>query len=106
MDLIVNSLYSNKEVFLRELIRYRIILYLFLFRNGFCVTDSYLVIYILLDLLFNSNASDALDKLRYLSVTNPELSKDAPDIDIRIYADKENGIITLTYVVLVSDLNV
>jgi heat shock protein beta len=73
MDLIVNSLYSNKEVFLRELI---------------------------------SNASDALDKLRYLSVTNPELSKDAPDLDIRIYADKENGIITLTYDLLVSDLNV
>ncbi|KAG2272484.1 hypothetical protein Bca52824_067039 [Brassica carinata] len=63
MDLIVNSLYSNKEVFLRELI---------------------------------SNASDALDKLRYLSVTNPELSKDAADLDIRIYADKENGVITLT----------
>ncbi|KAG2245786.1 hypothetical protein Bca52824_085414 [Brassica carinata] len=63
MDLIVNSLYSNKEVFLRELI---------------------------------SNASDALDKLRYLSVTDPELSKDAADLDIRIYADKENGVITLT----------
>ncbi|WZY96114.1 hypothetical protein YC2023_068443 [Brassica napus] len=63
MDLIVNSLYSNKEVFLRELI---------------------------------SNASDALDKLRYLSVTNPELSKDVADLDIRIYADKENGVITLT----------
>ncbi|KAL1212010.1 Heat shock protein 90-6 [Cardamine amara subsp. amara] len=63
MDLIVNSLYSNKEVFLRELI---------------------------------SNASDALDKLRYLSVTDPDLSKDAADLDIRIYADKENGIITLT----------
>ncbi|KAH0927683.1 hypothetical protein HID58_019939 [Brassica napus] len=63
MNLIVNSLYSNKEVFLRELI---------------------------------SNASDALDKLRYLSVTNPELSKDAADLDIRIYADKENGVITLT----------
>ncbi|CDY22132.1 BnaC01g39690D [Brassica napus] len=63
MDLIVNSLYSNKEVFLRELI---------------------------------SNASDALDKLRYLSVTDPDLSKDAADLDIRIYADKENGVITLT----------
>ncbi|XP_013615242.1 PREDICTED: endoplasmin homolog, partial [Brassica oleracea var. oleracea] len=63
LDLIVNSLYSNKEVFLRELI---------------------------------SNASDALDKLRYLSVTDPELSKDAADLDIRIYADKENGVITLT----------
>lgn len=45
---------------------------------------------------FNSNASDALDKLRYLSVTDPELSKDAADLDIRIYADKENGVITLT----------
>ncbi|EOA32302.1 hypothetical protein CARUB_v10015564mg [Capsella rubella] len=63
MDLIVNSLYSNKEVFLRELI---------------------------------SNASDALDKLRYLSVTDSEISKDCANLDIRIYADKENGVITLT----------
>ncbi|XAR68180.1 hypothetical protein NMG60_11003220 [Bertholletia excelsa] len=63
MDLIVNSLYSNKEVFLREII---------------------------------SNASDALDKLRFLSVTEPELLKDAVDLDIRIQADKDNGIITIT----------
>ncbi|KAK4714023.1 hypothetical protein R3W88_019930 [Solanum pinnatisectum] len=63
MDLIVNSLYSNKEVFLRELI---------------------------------SNASDALDKLRFLGVTEPELLKDAVDLDIRIQTDKENGIITIT----------
>uniref|UniRef100_A0A5B7BH53 Putative heat shock protein 83 isoform X1 n=1 Tax=Davidia involucrata TaxID=16924 RepID=A0A5B7BH53_DAVIN len=63
MDLIVNSLYSNKEVFLRELI---------------------------------SNASDALDKLRFLSVTEPELLKDGFDLDIRIQTDKDNGIITLT----------
>lgn len=63
MDLIVNSLYSNKEVFLRELI---------------------------------SNASDALDKLRFLSVTNSELIKDEVDLDIRIQADKDNGIITIT----------
>ncbi|KAH9745201.1 Heat shock protein 90-6 [Citrus sinensis] len=63
MDLIVNSLYSNKEVFLRELI---------------------------------SNASDALDKLRYLGVTEPELLKDAVDLDIRIQTDKDNGIITIT----------
>ncbi|XP_004491577.1 heat shock protein 90-6, mitochondrial [Cicer arietinum] len=63
MDLIVNSLYSNKEVFLRELI---------------------------------SNASDALDKLRFLSVTEPELMKDAIDFDIRIQVDKDNGIINIT----------
>ncbi|GLT27436.1 hypothetical protein SLA2020_024330 [Shorea laevis] len=63
MDLIVNSLYSNKEVFLRELI---------------------------------SNASDALDKLRYLSVTQQELLKDTVDLDIRIQTDKDNGIVTIT----------
>ncbi|KAL7142388.1 hypothetical protein ABFS83_08G119800 [Erythranthe nasuta] len=63
MDLIVNSLYSNKDVFLRELI---------------------------------SNASDALDKLRFLSVTDPQLLKDTYDLDIRIQTDKDNGIITIT----------
>ncbi|PWZ18982.1 Heat shock protein 90-6, mitochondrial [Zea mays] len=63
MDLIVHSLYSNKEVFLRELV---------------------------------SNASDALDKLRYLSVTDPELLKDGPQLDIRIQTDKDNGVITIT----------
>ncbi|EEE53305.1 hypothetical protein OsJ_36277 [Oryza sativa Japonica Group] len=63
MDLIVHSLYSNKEVFLRELV---------------------------------SNASDALDKLRYLSVTDPDLIKDGAGLDIRIQTDKENGIITIT----------
>ncbi|CAL5344312.1 unnamed protein product [Camellia sinensis] len=63
MDLIVNSLYSNKEVFLQELI---------------------------------SNASDALDKLRFLSVTDPNLLKDRVDLDIRIQTNKDNGIITIT----------
>lgn len=63
MDLIVNSLYSNKEVFLRELI---------------------------------SNASDALDKLRFLGVTQPEILKDGVDLDIRIQTDKDNGVITIT----------
>lgn len=42
-----------------------------------------------------SNASDALDKLRFLAVTKPELLKDAVDLDIRIQTDKENGTITL-----------
>lgn len=44
-----------------------------------------------------SNASDALDKLRFLGVTEPALLKDAVDLDIRIQTDKDNGIITITY---------
>ncbi|KDP31417.1 hypothetical protein JCGZ_11793 [Jatropha curcas] len=63
LDLIVHSLYSHKEVFLRELV---------------------------------SNASDALDKLRFLSVTEPSLLGDAGDLEIRIKPDPENGIITIT----------
>lgn len=50
----------------------------------------------LLFLFICSNASDALDKLRFLSVTNSELIKDEVDLDIRIQADKDNGIITIT----------
>ncbi|XP_062111289.1 heat shock protein 90-5, chloroplastic [Humulus lupulus] len=63
MDLIVHSLYSHKEVFLRELV---------------------------------SNASDALDKLRFLSVTEPSLLGDAGDLEIRIKPDPDNGTITIT----------
>ncbi|MCL7024034.1 hypothetical protein MKW94_018637 [Papaver nudicaule] len=63
MDLIVHSLYSHKEVFLRELV---------------------------------SNASDALDKLRFLSVTEPALLGDAGALEIRVKPDPENGTITIT----------
>ncbi|PQQ01728.1 heat shock protein 90-5 chloroplastic [Prunus yedoensis var. nudiflora] len=63
MDLIVHSLYSHKEVFLRELV---------------------------------SNASDALDKLRFLSVTEPSLLGDAGELQIRIKPDPDNGTITIT----------
>ncbi|KAL0009582.1 hypothetical protein SO802_011084 [Lithocarpus litseifolius] len=63
LDLIVHSLYSHKEVFLRELV---------------------------------SNASDALDKLRFLSVTEPLLLGDAGDLEIRIKPDQDNGTITIT----------
>lgn len=63
MDLIVHSLYSHKEVFLRELV---------------------------------SNASDALDKLRFLSVTDPSLLGDSGELEIRIKPDPENGTITIS----------
>ncbi|KAF7133233.1 hypothetical protein RHSIM_Rhsim09G0120100 [Rhododendron simsii] len=63
LDLIVHSLYSHKEVFLRELV---------------------------------SNASDALDKLRFLSVTDPSLLGDAGELEIRIKPDPDNGTITIT----------
>ncbi|GFP95302.1 heat shock protein 83 [Phtheirospermum japonicum] len=63
MDLIVHSLYSHKEVFLRELV---------------------------------SNASDALDKLRFLSVTEPALLGDAGELEIRIKPDPDNGTVTIT----------
>lgn len=59
---------------------------------GCCIALSNLLI---CAFLFHSNASDALDKLRFLSVTEPGLMKEAMDFDIRIQADKDNGIITI-----------
>lgn len=63
LDLIVHSLYSHKEIFLRELV---------------------------------SNASDALDKLRFSSVTEPSLLGDSGELEIRIKPDPDNGTITIT----------
>ena len=65
MDIIINSLYSKKEIFLRELI---------------------------------SNASDALDKIRFLSLTDPTVLGDGDDakLEIRIETDKKAGIITIS----------
>lgn len=44
-----------------------------------------------------SNASDALDKLRFLSVTEPSLLGDAGELEIRIKPDQDNGTISITY---------
>ena len=63
MKLIINSLYRNKEIFLRELI---------------------------------SNASDALDKIRLLSLTDKSVLKDTEDLHIKIKADKENHYLSVT----------
>ena len=63
MDIIINSLYKKKEIFLRELI---------------------------------SNASDALDKIRFLSVSDDTVLGDKKDLDIRIKFDKDARTLSVT----------
>jgi molecular chaperone HtpG len=62
LDLVINSLYKEREIFLRELV---------------------------------SNASDACDKLRYQSLSQPELLGDDPELKIRILADEAEGLLTV-----------
>ena len=63
LKLMIHSLYSNKEIFLRELI---------------------------------SNASDAIDKLRFESLSNPDLLGRDADLQVKIDIDEEAKTITIT----------
>jgi molecular chaperone HtpG len=63
MQLMIHSLYSNKEIFLRELV---------------------------------SNANDAIDKLRFESLSNTELASVTEELRIRIDVDKDANTVTIT----------
>ena len=63
LNLMAHSLYSNKEIFLRELI---------------------------------SNASDAIDRLRFDALSNSDLYENDPDLKIRVAYDKEARTITVS----------
>ena len=63
LDLMINSIYTNKDIFLRELI---------------------------------SNASDALDKLYYRSLTDDKISINRDDLEINIEFDKDKRLLTIT----------
>jgi len=62
LDIVINSLYQNRDVFLRELI---------------------------------SNASDALDKMRFLAIEKPELLEQKEELGIRIQCDEVSNSVTI-----------
>lgn len=63
MDIIINSLYTKKEVFIRELV---------------------------------SNASDALDKVRFIALSNPEYLGENQDLGIKIDFDHDAKTVSIT----------
>ncbi len=63
LDLMINSIYTHREIFLREII---------------------------------SNASDAMDKLAYLSVTDGSMNVNRDDLKITITRNKDAGILTVS----------
>ena len=63
LDLMINSVYTNREIFLRELI---------------------------------SNASDAIDKLYFRSLTDQQVGMQREDFAIHISLDKDNRILTIS----------
>ena len=63
LDLMINSIYTHREIFLREII---------------------------------SNASDAMDKLAYLALTDSSLSVNKDDLKITITRARDAGILTVS----------
>ena len=63
LDLMINSIYTHQEIFLRELI---------------------------------SNASDAIDKLAYLALTDQNVGKSREDFAIDLRVDKKLGLLTVS----------